>query len=145
MGKKPRTTEYQQKPDFLQKSGQEISVPWATACTTAGLAPFGVVPLPCWPQPLVSPLGLSEQPPTLPCSPTCHQMAFLRAHHAQRLVCAQTRGTGIGSWVLEGFWGWEESNQSVSALWPQTGGMFPLTSLPSGQDLSRLTLKCILG
>lgn len=128
-----------------RNEGQEISVPWATACTTAGLAPLGMVLLLCWPQPLVSPLGLAQQPPTLPCSPTCQQMSFFRAHHAQRLICAQTRGTGMGSWVLERFWGWEELNQSISALWPQMGGMFPLTSLPSGQDLSRLIFKYILG
>lgn len=66
LGKKSRTIQYQQKTDFLQKLGQEVPVSWATACPTAALAPFGMVLLLCWPQPLVSLLGLAQQPPTLP-------------------------------------------------------------------------------
>lgn len=141
LGKKSRTTQYQQKTDFLQKSGAGNLCPMGNCL-------FNSWPGSLWRGPtavLASASGEAQQPPTLPCFPTCQQMSFFRAHHAQRLICAQTHGTGICSWVLERFWGWEELNLSISALWPQTGGMFPLTSLPSGQDLSRLIFKCILG
>lgn len=108
--------------------GQEVSVPWAIARTAAGLAPSCVVPTPCWPQPLVSLLGLVHQPPTLSRSPTCRQMFFFRVHHAQRLICAQQHAAQkLAPGCLRGFEAGEESSRSASAPWPQTGGMSPLT------------------
>lgn len=116
-----------------RNQGQEISVPWAIAQTAAGLAPSGVVPVPCWPQPLVSLLGLVQQPPALPRSPTCHQMFLFRAHHAQRLICAQRHtAQKLAPGCLRGFEVGEESSQSASAPQPQTGGMSPLTSSAFG-------------
>lgn len=116
-----------------RSQGKEVSVPWAIARTAAGLAPSNVVPVPCWPQALVSLLGLVQQPPALLCSPTCHQMVFFRAHHAQRLICAQRHmAQKLALGCLRGFEAGEESSQSASAPWPHTGGMSPLTSSAFG-------------
>lgn len=85
--------------------GQEVSVPWVIALTADGLAPSSMVSMPCWPQPLVSLVGLVHQCPALPHSPTCHQMGFIFQIPlcTKADLCSATRSTEISSWMPQRF------------------------------------------
>jgi len=135
LGKEPKPDNTNINKISPRNQGQEVSVPRAIAWTAAGLAPSGVVPTPCWPQPLVSLLGLVHQPPALSYSLTCHQMFIFRAHHAQRLIYAQPHAAQeLAPGCLRGFEAEEESSYSASNPQPQMGGMSPLTSSAFGPE-----------